>query len=352
MKIETSYYGKVGGQDVTQFVLENDHGVQVVCINYGCIITKMMVPDRDGHFENIVLAFEDLENYIENNTPYFGAVVGRVAGRIGRGEFQLEGRNYQLATNDNNNHLHGGLKGFHHTIWQAETLQTEEQAGLVFSYCSPDGEEGYPGELQMNIRYSLNNDNEFTIEYGAKCDQTTVLTVTNHSYFNLSGNAKRTILGHKLKINSDQYLPLNQELLPLGEMATVTDTPFDFREGRIIKEMMDFNHQQVKLAGGYDHPFILNSHYNSDLVLTDEESGRQLTIHTDEVGVVLYTANSLTADFVVNGRRAEPYLGICLETQGLPDAVHHPAFPSIVLAKGEPYHKVTKYKFSNPATTE
>jgi aldose 1-epimerase len=334
-----------GNGNVYEYTLKNDNGIEVSCLNYGCIITKILTPDNQGNLENIVLHFESMEEY-EKNPPFLGAVIGRVAGRIKGAEFELDGKTYSLQKNEGENHLHGGMKGFHTVLWNAETIEEKNQAGIHFSYTSPDGEEGYPGTVSVQITYLLNNKNEFLIKYNAETNQKTLLNLTNHTYFNLSGNAKRDVLEHSLKLDSNQFLELNEQLIPTGVMVDVENTVFDFRNGRKIKDGTASNHSQNQLVGfGYDHPFLLNSHYNREIILFDEASGRKVIIETDEPSVVLYTGNSLTEDLKVNGVPCRKHLGLCLETQGLPDAIHQQSFPSIILDKNEEYSTETKYTF-------
>ncbi|MBZ5750865.1 aldose epimerase family protein [Metabacillus rhizolycopersici] len=345
MRIVQKPFGEINGQNVDAYTLINDQNIEITCLNYGCVITKIVTPNRDGNYENIVLGFNNMEDY-EKHSPYFGAVVGRVSGRIKGGQFELDGQSFELEMNDNGNHLHGGSKGFSHVLWDAVILKNEKEVGIQFSYTSPDGEEGYPGTVQVTITYLLNNDNEFLIHYQANSDKTTLLNLTNHTYFNLSGDLKRDALHHVLKIDSNQFVELNEQLLPTGELLDVTDTVFDFREGREIEEGVISNHPQNQLVGqGYDHSFLLNSHHNGEITMWDEESGRKLVVETDEVSVVLYTGNQLQEDLPVYGVKSKKYLGLCLETQGLPDAIHHPHFPSYVLEKDQLFSSLTKYTF-------
>lgn len=345
MKVLKEEFGKKDQQTVYSYTLVNDNGMEISCINYGCIITKIITPDKDGNFENIVLGYESLDEYIKD-TYFLGAVIGRVAGRIQAGIFELDGRTYTLAKNENNNHLHGGLKGFNRVIWDAQAFENEQEVGVRFSYLSPDGEEGYPGNLKISVTYSLNNHNELSIDYSGISDEKTLLTMTNHTYFNLSGNLKRDILNHSLMIKSDKFLELNSELLPTGEMLDVKGTPFDFTSERLIKTGTVSEHPQNKLAGGgYDHPFLLNTQRDNEIVLKDTESGRMVTIETNEVGVVVYSGNQMKNEGEVGGVPSRKYLGVCLETQGLPDAIHHPQFPSWILEKDTEYRTKTTYKF-------
>jgi aldose 1-epimerase len=341
MEVLRETFGQIGSQPVHSFTLRNDHGMEVTAINYGCIIIKVNVPDRDGRYENIVLGYDALDEYL--NDPYFlGGVVGRVAGRIRGGSFELDGKKFTLAKNDNANHLHGGLKGFDKVVWDAKVIDD----GVLFSYLSRDGEEGYPGNLYIEVTYRLNNANELSIQYRAQTDQKTLLTVTNHSYFNLSGNLKRDVLNHSLHLKSSRYLELDEEFLPTGSILEVKDTPFDFTKGGTVNTGAESNHPQNVLVGnGYDHPFILDANHDNEIVLKDPESGRTLTVETDEPAVVVYSGNSLKAEGDFRCVPSRKYLGICLETQRFPDSIHHPHFPSMVLDKGEMYSSITKYKF-------
>lgn len=341
MEVLKEGFGQVGSQPVYSFTLTNDQGMEVTAINYGCIITKMNVPDRDGRFENIALGHDTLDEYL--NDPYFlGAVVGRVAGRIKGGSFELDGKKFNLAKNDNTNHLHGGMKGFDKVVWDAKVIDD----GVLFSYLSRDDEEGYPGNLYIEVTYRLNNDNELSIQYRAQTDQKTLLTATNHSYFNLSGNLKRDVLEHSLQLKSSRFLELDDEFLPTGSMMDVKDTPFDFTRGGTIKTGAESNHPQNVLVGhGYDHPFLLDANHDHEIILRDPESGRTLTVVTDEPAVVVYSGNSLKEEGNFRGVPSRKHLGICLETQAYPDGIHHPHFPSMVLDKGEMYSSITKYKF-------
>ncbi|OIJ17040.1 galactose mutarotase [Anaerobacillus alkalilacustris] len=345
MKITKDLFAKLKGKSIYAYTLKNSHGMEVTCIDYGCIITKILIPDVNGNTENVVLGFDTLEDY-QNYSPYFGAVCGRVAGRISRGQFELNGKTYQLATNNDNNHLHGGIEGFDKVVWSSRVIENEHEGSVIFTYLSKDSEEGYPGNLEVKVTYTLSEDNAFTITYEGETDKTTIVNLTNHTYFNLSGNAKRDILNHQLQLKSDQFIELNDELLPTGEHLPVEGTPFDFREGRKIVDGSYSSHPQNQLAGeGYDHPFLLNENNKEEIILIDEESGRRLVIETDQPCVVLYTGTQLQDHFKIGQTESRKYLGLCLETQGVPDAINHPHFPSIVLEKGEKYFSQTKYSF-------
>jgi aldose 1-epimerase len=345
MKILQKHFGELNEQTITAYTLVNDNGMEVMSLNYGCIITKIMTPDRHGKVENVVLGFDAIDDYLEHSF-YFGAVVGRFAGRIRNAKFNLNNKTYRLVKNDNNNHLHGGLHGFDKVMWKTEIIEYKDSVSLDFTYLSKDGEEGYPGNLTMKVRYTLNNNNELIISYTGESDQSTPVNVTNHSYFNLSGNLKRDILNHQLNLKSRQFVELDKEHIPTGQFLAVENTPFNFQFGRKIMDGVSSDHTQNILAGnGYNHPFLLSDNKNQEIVLGDEESGRVLTIETDQPAVVLYTGTYLTDDFSIRGVQSRKYLGLCLESQGLPDAINHPHFPSAALEKGEVFRSETKYRF-------
>jgi aldose 1-epimerase len=345
MRVTQRDFGEWNGEKVTAYTLVNKNGMSMTALDYGCTITEIITPDRNGALENVVLGFDSLEEYQQH--LYFGAVIGRHAGRIKNAEFELDGVTYRLAKNDNGNNLHGGVLGFDKVVWKTRVKEVEDAVGLEFSYLSPDGEDGFPGNVEMKVTYTLTNQNEMLISYEGKSDKRTIINVTNHAYFNLSGNLKRDILDHTLTIKGSQFLELNEELLPTGEILPVAGTPFDFTQGRQIKAGIDSGYTQNTIAGnGYDHPFLLNEHHNKEIVLQDNVSGRVLVIETDEPGVVLYTGNQITNDFHFRGIPSKKYLGLCLETQGMPDSIHYPQFPSSILEKDEIFKSKTKYKFS------
>ncbi|MFP7300083.1 aldose epimerase family protein [Neobacillus niacini] len=347
MKIVKEQFAEFDGKVVTSYTMINKNGMEVTTIDYGCIITKILVPDREGIVENVVLGFDTLSEY-QKYSPYFGAIIGRHAGRIANAEFELDGVNYHLAKNNNGNHLHGGLEGFDKVIWDTEVVEEEEATSLVFHYLSKDGEEGYPGNLKMKVTYTLNNQNELQLSYEGVSDKKTVVNVTNHAYFNLSGNLKRDTLNHTLTLKSDQFLELDEELIPTGKILSVENTAFDFRAGRRLIDGTVSNDPQNVLAGkGYDHPFLLNDNNNKEIHLFDEESGRGLIIETNQPAVVLYAGTQLEDNFSIRGVKSKKYLGLCLETQGLPDSLNHPQFPSAILEKDEVYHSITTFKFTN-----
>ncbi|MET1032235.1 aldose epimerase family protein [Domibacillus tundrae] len=332
--------GKINGTNIKEFTLRNKNGMEVSFLDYGCIITKIIVPDREGHLENVVLGYENIDQYADNPW-YLGAVIGRFAGRISGGSFELDGQTYALEQNDGNNHLHGGKTGFDKAIWQSECIA----GGVRFTYESPDGDGGYPGNVKVAVTYTLNDENEFAIQYEAVSDAPTLLNMTNHTYFNLSGGLKWDITDHVLQIDSDQYAELNDQLLPTGTLQPVEGTSFDFRRGQPIQTGVESDDPQNKLAGeGYDHPFVLSG--NGDITLSDEPSGRVLSIKTDQNCVVLYAGTQITEGVPLNGGESYKYAELCLETQGLPDSIHHPQFPQSTLTKDERYVSRTVYRFS------
>ncbi|GIN86064.1 aldose 1-epimerase [Heyndrickxia sporothermodurans] len=340
MNILKSEFGNISDQTVYAYTLVNDYGMKVTCINYGCIITDIQTPDLNGRHESVVLGFDHLEDYIKWS-PYFGAVVGRVAGRIKNAKFELDGKAFSLTRNEGSSHLHGGLDGLHQKLWDSCTFEEKTAVGVVFSCISYDGEEGYPGKLLLKVEYRLTNENELIVTYHATSDKKTIVNLTNHTYFNLSGNLKNDIINHKLFLNSNRLVELDKQLLPTGNILNVRDTVFDFQHGRALIEGITSNHPQIKIAGnGYDHPFIFDK--DGKAILTCEESGRKLTIMTDQPGMILYTSNQLDGDYFIRGTKPRKYLGVCLETQRL----HQYDFPSIILGENEEYKAVTKYAFS------
>lgn len=342
MEVTVHPYGKHDNKEVQAFTLKNDQGLSVTCLDYGCIITEILAPDRNGAQENVVLGFDNLDGYLADQT-YQGAIVGRIAGRIRGGEFELNGKTYSLDKNENTNHIHGGVKGFSKVVWDSTIIKEENHVGVEFKYVSKDGEGGYPGTVEMTVTYSLNNENEFLISAVGVPDADTLLNITNHAYFNLSGDTKRDILDHELSIKSSSFLELDQEFLPTGEPLDVADTVFDFRKGQKIADGPNSKDEQIALVGqGYDHPFLLDENL---VTLYDEASGRLLKVETNQPAVVVYTSNTMEG-FEMRGVKARPYLGVCLETQAPPDAIHHPNFPSTIVKKGEEYHWETKYTFS------
>jgi len=316
------------------YTLTNNRGVEVSITNYGCAITSILAPDRNGVFADVVLGYDTLDEYMKNPS-YLGALIGRFANRIAAGRFSLNGVEYQLAQNNGANHLHGGVKGFDKRVWKV----SETTSDLHLEYFSPDGEENYPGNLNVVVDYSLNDENEFRIEYRATTDKDTIVNLTNHSYFNLGGHGRGTILDHELMLEADSFTPVSEDLIPTGEIRSVADTRMDFRAGRVIGE------------GGYDHNFVLNDWGHGSLRfggrLRHPNSGRVMEVFTTQPGIQFYSGNFLDGSLIgKDGVRYQKYAGLCLENQHFPDSPNHPNFPSTVLRVGQTYNETTIYKFT------
>ncbi len=348
MRYGTTAHGVV----VDEYTLTNANGMEVKVITYGGIITSIKVPDRWGNLANVVLGFDNLSDY-ETRSPYFGCITGRFANRIARGKFTLDGNEYTLALNDGPNALHGGMVGFDKRVWSAREISLQGGAGLELAYLSADGEEGFPGALDIRVLYTLTSLNELRIEYAATTDKPTVVNLTNHSYFNLSGEGSGSIHDHILMINADRYTPVNETLIPTGEMAPVQGTPMDFRLPKAIGPGQRSNHPQIVLAQGYDHNWVLNRLSPADASqivaarVYDPASGRRMEVWTTEPGIQFYAGNLL--DGRLYGPSGRPYRqsdALALETQHFPDSPNQPGFPSTVLRPGSTYETTTALKFA------
>ncbi|MCG2587220.1 aldose epimerase family protein [Rhodohalobacter sulfatireducens] len=340
-QIETEEFGTMDdGRSVELFTLTNENGMKVSITNYGGIVTSIRVPDNDGNIEDVVLGFDDLEKYKAGH-PFFGAIAGRYANRIANGQFELNGEVYELARNNGENHLHGGNEGFDKKLWDAEV--NEDENSVTLSYLSPDGEEGYPGNLDVDVTYTLTENNELQIDYHATTDKATVVNLTNHSYFNLSGDPSQGILDHLLTIQADRYTPVDEGLIPTGELRAVGGTPFDFTEPETVGARIE------SIPPGYDHNYVLNnpnSGVRKIATVEHEESGRIMEVYTDQPGVQLYTGNFLDGSITGHHRvPIEQYAALCLETQTFPDSPNKPDFPTPVLNPGETYETTTIYQF-------
>lgn len=334
------------GDNWKVFRLINDRDMLVEILNYGGVITKILVPDQKGKRENVVLGYKDYRNY-EDNPHFLGALIGRVAGRIKNSGFELDGRHYQLEKNEGNHHLHGGSKGFHHVLWEAKPFESSGEVGLELSYLSRDGEGGYPGNVEVHVIYKLNNDNQLLIEYRATSDRKTPLTLTNHSYFNLTGNLKETVHNHVVQMNCSRFVELDHELIPTGKILKTQGTLFDFTAGRKLGEGITVGYGQNQIVGyGYDHYFIFNSNEQGKVIVKDESSGRVMTIRTNQPGLVMYTSNSMDEGLELAEGKSRKYLGVCFETQASPASLHHDGFPSVLLNAGETYYKWTSFQFA------
>lgn len=340
--IQQSDWGESDGKKVYLYTLTNKNGAQVKISNYGGTITSWVTPDSKGNKSSIVLGFNELKGYLAH-PPYFGATIGRYGNRIAKGRFTLNGKTYKLAVNNNANALHGGLKGFDKVVWDAAPLADNAPA-LTLNYLSKDGEEGYPGNLKVSVKFSLSDDDELKLEYNAETDKATPVNLTNHSYFNLTGDVSNTILNHVLMIDADKYTPVDTGLIPTGELKPVKGTPFDFTTPHKIGERIG------QVPGGYDHNFVLNKK-GTDLdkvaEVTDSISGRKMEVYTTQPGLQFYSGNFLDGSIKTDdGKPIQQHAALCLETQHFPDSPNQPSFPSTILKPGEKYHTVTMYKVS------
>lgn len=334
---------------VDSYTLKNEKGMEVTIITYGGIITSLKVPNKNNVFEDVVLGYDSLAQYIKS-TPYFGAIIGRYGNRIAKGKFTLEGTEYTLAVNDGPNHLHGGVKGFDKVVWNATEVKGDSTASLKLTYVSKDMEEGYPGNLEVVVTYTLTNDNTLEVVYEAATDKKTIVNLTQHSYFNLSADFSKTILDHEITINADTFIPVDATLIPTGKLADVANTPFDFRVAKTVGKDIEVENEQLKRGLGYDHCWVLNNQ-NEGMRLTSTayhpESGRFLEIYSDEPGIQFYTGNFL--DGTLPSKQGGTYAhrtGFCLETQHYPDSPNQKDFPSTVLNPEEKYSTKTLFKFS------
>ena len=336
------------GEVVTEYTLTNLHGLEMKVIDYGCTITSLQVPDRNGVMGDIVLGYDTLEGYLQSDA-YLGCVVGRFANRIAHGKFLLEGKKYTLATNLPPHHLHGGIKNFSKIIWTAEEVKDEESVGITFTHLSRDGDEGYPGNLQLEVKYILRDDNTLSFEYRATTDQATIINLTQHTYFNLN-SVEGNILGHTLKIDADHFLPADETMIPTGEKRKVEGTPFDFRSPKTVGRDIDADDRQLIIGHGYDHCFVLSDDpgvMRHAATLDNVQSGRRMEVYTSEPGVQLYTANFLHSPIPgKNNFALVPRSGLCLETQHFPDSPNHAEFPSVTLNVGENFYSKTMLIFS------
>jgi aldose 1-epimerase len=340
---KTSFGVMPDSTKVDLYTLVNHSGITMKVTNYGGIITSLMVPDKNGKTTDIVLGYDSLSGYLAK-TPYFGALIGRYGNRIAKGKFTLDGTEYVLAQNDGPNHLHGGVKGFDKVVWEAEEFKTDSAVGIKLHRLSKDGEEGYPGNLDVTVTYTLNDDNSLVFDYTATTDKATPVNLTQHSYFNLAGSGD--IKSHELLISAAKYNVVDSTLIPTGELREVKGTPFDFTTAKPIgKDLVAAGGKPI----GYDHNFILDTKGIKDLAVrvVEPNSGRTVEVYTDQPGVQFYSGNFL--DGTITGKSSkvyQQYSGFCLETQHFPDSPNQGAFPTTILKPGEKYHTTTIYKFS------
>jgi len=344
MNIERQPFGTApDGKNVELFTLTNSQGTKAVITNYGGIVVSLYVPDRNGKLDDIVLGYETLDGYVKN-LPYFGALIGRYGNRIAKGRFTLDGKTYQLAVNNGENHLHGGIKGFDKVVWDAETVVQDSAVGVKLTYLSKDGEEGYPGNLSCTVIYLLTEKNELKITYQAATDKATPINLTHHSYFNLAGQGNGDILSHELMLNAEKFTPVDNGLIPTGEIEPVKGTPMDFTASKPIGRDIG------QVSGGYDHNFILNSTGGGVMLAAkvyEPMSGRTMEVYTDEPGIQFYSGNFLDGTITpsTRGKVYNKHFGFCLEAQHFPDSPNRPNFPSTILRPGETYTQETIYVF-------
>ncbi len=344
MGITTKKFGTTkDGAVVTSYTITNKNGLSVSALDYGAVINTLMVPDRNGKMDDIVLGFDDVAGY-EVNGCFFGAFIGRHGNRIGQAKFELNGTAYQLEKNDGENNLHGGTPGYHHVMYQADTTENS----VTFSRVSPDMEQGYPGNLDIAVTYTLTDKNELKIDYRTRSDKDTICNLTNHSYFNLKGHDGGEITDHRVRIKANGFTATTDDLIPTGEIVDVTDTPMDFRETRVIGRDIDSDYEPIVLAGGYDHNFVLDKPEGTFAMVaevSEETSGRKMEVYTDLPGMQLYSGNFIVKEEGKGGHTYTKRTGLCFETQYFPNSMNIPNFTSCVIKAGEEFHSSTVYKF-------
>ena len=348
-------FGKTeAGENIDIYTLRNANGVETRITNYGGIVVSLKVRDRNNKFDDVVLGFNDLSDYLTKNNPYFGAIIGRYGNRIGKARFKLKGVEYKLAANNGENTLHGGLKGFDKVIWTGRSIQTQTGPAVVLTYTSKDGEEGYPGNLRVRVTYTLTNKNELKIDYWATTDKDTVNNLTHHSYFNLLGEGNGTILDHQVRINADRFVPTDDTAIPTGELKRVANTPFDFLKATSIGARIEDPDEQLKFGRGYDHTWVINGRPGTLRLAAsayESSTGRYMEVWTTEPGMQFYTGNYLDGTLTGKiGKLYERRSGFCFETQHYPDSPNQPSFPTTTLRKGAIFRSTTIYKFSVKAS--
>lgn len=341
------FSGKVDGQDVQMYILTNNKGAEATVINYGAKIVSLSVPDKNGNLVDVVLGHNNLDEYLSSEEPYFGAVCGRTGNRIAKGKFTLDGITYQLAINNGPNSLHGGLKGFNAVVWTAKQLDSQT---LELTYLSKDGEEGFPGNLNVKIVYKLTDEDAFEITYQATTDKATILNLTNHSYFNLSGEGDPSVNDHSLVMHASTYLPTDDTAIPYGKPEDVKGTPFDFLTVHAIGERIDDDFEQLHFGKGYDHTFVFDKkdgEYALAVECSSPKTGIEMKVYTTEPGVQVYTGNWMSGNFEgKHGHRYPARAAVCFETQHFPDSINKPEYPSVVLRPEDTFKSKTVFAFS------
>lgn len=347
MGIKVSRFGKTkDGKEVSIFTLMNGNGMGIEVTNYGATLVAVTTQDRNGRFDDVVLGYDDVTDYMDND-GYFGATIGRNGNRIGGAQVTINGTVYEIDKNEKGNNLHSGFQGFDKVLWDAEMLTDE--TGMRFSYHSPDMDQGFPGNFDVTVTYTLTEDNEVKIHYQGEADKDTIANLTNHTYFNLAGQGKGAILDHQMWIDADAFTVIDEESIPTGELRAVKGTPMDFMEPKVIGNDIDADYEQLRVAGGYDHNFVLNNQdgtIRKCAVVSEDTTGRVLEVFSDCIGIQFYTGNYITKRSGKDGEMYDKCGGFCLETQFYPDHNHHENFPSAVLKAGDQYETTTIYKFS------
>lgn len=350
MSISTKSFGKTSkGEEVTLYTLTNKNGMKAEFIDYGAILVNLFTPDKDGKFDDVVLGYDNIKSYEEENKPGFGSFIGRHANRIGGASFVLNGKTYELEKNDGDNNLHGGTPGYNRVMYAASTATKEGKESITFSRVSPDMEQGFPGNFSMKMTYELNDANELVLIYEGVSDQDTLVNLTNHTYFNLAGHASGSIIDHKVIIKANEFTPTTDDLIPQGERMAVKGTPMDFTSLHRIGDNIDADFAPITMAGGYDHNYVLDREDNGEVVyvgeLVEEKSGRKMEIATDLVGMQFYTGNFIEDE---DGKEGAHYVkrdGVCFETQFFPNSCNVDSFKSCVLKANKNFKSVTKYIF-------
>jgi aldose 1-epimerase len=339
-----AFQSTIDGKQTDLYILKNSNGMTAAITNYGGRLVSLLVPDKNGTMQDVIVGYGSVAAFADSSESYFGATIGRVGNRIAKGKFTLDGKEYTLATNNGPNSLHGGQKGFNAIVWEASQ---PNDTSLVLHYLSKDGEEGYPGNLDVTVTYSLTSDNGFKCNYKATTDKKTVVNLTNHAYFNLNGAGSGTINNHILQINADRYTPVDSTLIPSGKLESVSGTPFDFTRPTAIGSRINQNHEQLKFGMGYDHNFVLNgSGMKKAATVVGDQSGIQMEVYTEEPGIQFYGGNFMQGANALKSGKDEHRTAFCLETQHFPDSPNQPSFPSVVLSPGQTYQTTTVYRFS------
>ncbi|KRM23893.1 aldose epimerase family protein [Latilactobacillus graminis] len=346
MKYRRESFGTIDGQTIWQYWLENSQGYQLAVTEYGATITHLIMPDKAGKMANVVIGYDHLGDFVKQQA-YFGATVGRVAGRIAHGTFELNGHKYQAPINNGLNTNHGGPHSFESQIWHSAVVEKNDAISIVFTLTSPDGENGFPGNLAVTTTYTLNEANEWLVDYQAITDKTTLFNPTCHVYLNLTGDFDQLVGKHTLQIDSDRFGAIQPDGLPTGELVPVTGSVFDLRQPQPLQAAFDSSAEQNTLVNGFDHPFLLNQTQNTaDAILRDPESGRSITINTQGNAIVVYTANGFGDEPNLTDKAIQPHQAVAIEAQMMPDAIHHAGFGNIVLQPGEQYHRQTRYQLN------